>query len=397
MSEKKLSFEDTKTAFAQKSDQELKLTRFLFGIMNYPFLLKTGMALIRQSIGWAWVQRIIKKTIFRQFCGGESLEQSTASIDKLMEAGIYTYPAYSVEGKINEEEFEHTTDETLRTIEFAAGKKAIPFAVFKVTGLAEFALLEKVQKGDPLEEQEKAAFERVRQRVERICSKGLECNVRVLIDAEESWIQLCIDDLAYKMMEKYNRQQVLVYNTIQMYRSAGLNLLKEAYHRAVEKNHFLGIKQVRGAYLVKESERALRMGYPNPLNPTKEATDRMYNEALEFCLRHIERIGLLAGTHNEQSCYELFALMMKYQIPLDHPHIFVGQLYGMSDHITFNMAKNGCNAIKYVPFGTVVEVIPYLFRRAQENSSIAGQGNREYELVRKELKRRQKNSDFFNL
>lgn len=383
----KVSFDNTQTAFADKSNRDLRRIYYLFKVMNYPSLLKFGMNLIENTIQWRWVQTIIRGTIFKQFVGGETLEQCAQTVQHLLQSDIYTYIAYSVEGKKNEADYERTTQETIRTIDFAATHD-IPFAVFKVTGLAEFALLEKVQSGAALSEAEQAAFARVRERVNRICQRGFETNVRVLIDAEETWIQDVIDNLADDMMERYNKEAAIIYNTIQMYRKAGFTILQKSYQQAVEKDYFLRVKQVRGAYLVKESERAARLGYDNPINPTKEATDKMYNDALRFILQRLDSIGLLAGTHNEQSCYELMQLTEAFNIPTNHPNIFVGQLYGMSDNISYNMAKAGFNDIKYVPYGSVKDVIPYLFRRAQENSSIAGQGNREFHLVEKEVKRR---------
>jgi proline dehydrogenase len=387
MLQPKVSFDNTQTAFADKTNRDLRRIYVLFKLMNYPTLLKFGMNLIENTIGWNWVQNIIRKTIFKQFVGGETLEQCAETVQHLRQSDIYTYIAYSVEGKNNETEYERTTVETIRTIDFAA-QQDIPFAVFKVTGLAEFALLEKVQSGAILSEMDESAFARVRDRVDRICKRGYETKVRVLVDAEETWIQEVIDDLANEMMEKYNREEAIVYNTIQMYRKAGLSLLQKSYERAVEKGYFLGIKQVRGAYLVKESNRAQQMGYENPINPSKEATDKMYNDALRFTLERLDRIALLAGTHNEQSCYEIIQLAEELNIPPNHPNIYVGQLYGMSDNISYNMAKAGFNDIKYVPYGSVKDVIPYLFRRAQENSAIAGQGNREFHLVQKEVRRR---------
>ncbi len=387
MLQQKISFDNTQTAFADKSNRDLRRIYYLFKVMNYPTLLKFGMNLIEKTIQWSWVQRIIRGTIFKQFVGGETLEQCAETVQHLRKSGIYTYIAYSVEGKKIEEEYERTTTETIHTIDFAAAQD-IPFTVFKVTGLGDIALLEKVQTGAILSEANESAFARVRQRVNRICQRGHEMKVRVLIDAEETWIQDIIGELADEMMEKYNAEEAIVYNTIQMYRTAGFSLLQTSYERAVEKDYFLGIKQVRGAYLVKESERAQRLGYENPINLTKETTDIMYNNGLEFVLKRLDRIAILAGTHNEESCYEIIRLTEELNIPTNHPNIYIGQLYGMSDNISYNLAKAGFNAIKYVPYGSVKEVIPYLFRRAQENSAIAGQGNREFHLVEKEVKRR---------
>lgn len=387
MLQQKISFDNTQTAFADKSNRDLRRIYYLFKVMNYPALLKFGMTLIEKTIQWRWVQRIIRSTIFKQFVGGETLEQCAATVQHLRQSGIYTYIAYSVEGKKNEAEYERTTTETIRTIDFAAAQN-IPFTVFKVTGLGDIDLLEKVQSGAILSEANEAAFARIRERVNRICQRGYETKVRVLMDAEETWIQDVIDELADDMMEKYNEAEAIVYNTIQMYRSTGFSLLQTSYERAAEKGYFLGIKQVRGAYMVKELERTQRLGYENPINPTKETTDKMYNDGLDFILKRLDRIALLAGTHNEESCYEIIRLTEELHIPANHPNIYIGQLYGMSDNISYNLAKAGFNAIKYVPYGSVKDVIPYLFRRAQENSAIAGQGNREFHLVEKEVKRR---------
>lgn len=390
MRQHQVSFDNTQTAFADKSNPDVRRIYYLFKMMNYPALLKFGINLIERTIQWRWVQHIIRGSIFKQFVGGETLNECAKTVEHLLQSNIHSYIAYSVEGKKIEAEYERTTAETIRTINFAAAHD-IPFAVFKVTGLAEFALLEKVQSGAALTEAENAAFERVRERVDRICKRGYDTNVRVLVDAEETWIQETIDMLATEMMEKYNKKAAIIYNTIQMYRKAGFSLLQASYERALEKDYYLGIKQVRGAYLVKEAERAARLGYENPINPTKEATDQMYNSGLRFMLQRLNRIAFLVGTHNEQSCYELIQRTEELRIPTNHPHIFIGQLYGMSDNISYNMAKAGFNAIKYVPYGSVKDVIPYLFRRAQENSAIAGQGNREYHLVKKEMQRRKNN------
>lgn len=384
-----ISFDNTAVAFEAKSDAELKKANLLFSVVNNPTMsdLATGSVKIALKLGLP-VKGIIKNTVFELFCGGETIEESKKTISELSKHGIGTILDYSVEGGVDEESFEITKAEIIKTVNTAKLSLDIPFSVFKVTGLASTPLLQKVQEGKELTKEEKAAFERIRQRVDDICKTAFESNVPILIDAEETWIQEPIDKMAYEMMEKYNKEKAIVYNTFQMYRSDMLDNLKRAFHYAAMNSHYLGAKLVRGAYMEKERERAEEKGYPSPINPSKEATDDAYNMALSFCIDNKQRVSVVNGSHNEYSNYYLALLMEKHSMAVNDPRVWFAQLYGMSDNISFNLSKAGYNVAKYVPYGPVKSVMPYLFRRAQENTSVAGQSSRELSLIRRELKRR---------
>lgn len=383
-----LSFENTEIAFAAKTQQELKLTYRVYQLMNYPWLVRLGTKVINGTLGLGLIRKIVKNTLYAHFCGGETLTDCHHFVENLKAAGAYAILGYSVEGKSSDIEYDKSVEETIRYIRFAAQREAIPFAAFKLTGIASFALLEKIQKKETLSDEEMLAWDRVKDRVDAICAAGYEHNVGILIDAEETWIQDPIDALADAMMAQYNQKKVVVYNTYQMYLKRGEGFLKKSLEKAQQGNYLLGAKVVRGAYVEKERTRAQQLGYTDPVNPTKKASDEMYNQAIEFCLKNLGHMALFAGTHNEQSCYHMAQLTQRLQIAASNPRIFLGQLYGMSDNITYNLARAGFNVVKYVPYGTVQDVMPYLFRRAQENTAIAGQSNREFELVKKELKRR---------
>lgn len=387
-----VSFEDTAIAFSSKSDGALRKTYWLFWAMNNPSLVKFGTSMIKLSFAMRLpIKWLVKNTIFSQFCGGESIEDCQKSIERLAKYGIGTILDYSVEGEKSEKSFEATMHETIETIRLASQQHdKIPFSVFKVTGVAPFAVLEKVQAKEPLNEEESIAWENAQKRVEAICTEAHKQKVRLFIDAEESWIQNTIDELAYAMMRKFNLEQPIIYNTYQMYCHATLGELKKAHTQATQENYYLGAKVVRGAYMEKERARAEAKGYQDPIQPNKEASDRDFDEAIRFCAENIARIGLCAGTHNEQSSYLLVNLMEKYHINPQNPHVYFAQLFGMSDHISYNLAKAGYNVAKYVPYGPVKAVIPYLFRRAAENTSVAGQTSREFTLVKNEWKRRRK-------
>lgn len=383
-----LSFDNTAIAFAAKDQKALKLTYRIYQLMNYPWLVGLGTKVVNKSLSWGMMKNTVKNTLYRHFCGGETLSECAHFVDQLWQSGVYSILGYSVEGKATDEEYDKATQETIRYVRFASQREAVPFAAFKITGVAPFALLEKIQRKQALTEAEELAWEKAKDRVDAICAAGYEHNVRILIDAEETWIQDPIDEVADAMMDQYNREQVIVYNTYQMYLQRGLTFLQKSLEKSKANGYTLGAKVVRGAYVEKERNRAKEMGYDDPLNPTKNATDEMYNQAVEYCLQNLNEVALFAGTHNEQSCYNIAQLTQKLGIAANNPQLFFGQLYGMSDNITFNLAKAGFNVIKYVPYGTVQDVMPYLFRRAQENTAIAGQSNREYELVKKEIKRR---------
>ncbi len=382
-------FENTEIAFKYRSDKQLKLAAFLFSSMGSPVLTSVGMKLTQFAITWNLpVKGLIKWTLFNQFCGGETMEEAAVTASAIGKYGVHTILDYGVEGKESEDEFDHAVPEFIKAIRFAATQKNIPFISMKVTGFAYFSLLEKLHAGGVLNEDDKKAWARVQERIDRICHAAAEHNIMVLIDAEESWIQKPVDELADAMMERYNKTRVVVYNTYQLYRHDRLAFLKESYARAVSKGYKLGAKLVRGAYMEKERNRAAEKGYPSPIQPDKKATDRDYDEAAGFCLKHLEGIALFVGTHNEASSMNVARYMYNNQIPANTEKVYFSQLFGMSDNISFNLAHEGYNVAKYLPYGPVKDVLPYLMRRAQENTSVAGQTGRELSLIKKEKKRR---------
>jgi len=385
----KVSFDDTAVAFESKSDAELYKLYLLFKMMNSNTLVKVGGNLLNTALNLHLpVKFIIKQTVFNHFCGGETIEESERAIQELSQYNIGTILDYSVEGEGDEKSFDATRDELLRTVKKARGQALIPFSVFKITGLIDTKLLEKVQARQELSADERAAFERGRDRVHAICRWCHEAKVPVFIDAEESWIQESIDNLAYEMMALYNKERAIVYNTYQMYRHDRLDVIRRDYATAVKEGYYLGAKLVRGAYMEKERKRAQALGYPDPINPTKEASDRLFDDALRFCVAHLDHIYFCAGTHNEQSSYLLMELMAEHNIASDDRRVYFSQLYGMSDNLSYNLANSGYNVAKYVPYGPVEAVMPYLLRRANENTAIAGQSSREFSLIQNERKRR---------
>ena len=384
-----MSFDDTAIAFSAMTKPELKRAALLFKLFSYKWLVVNGPKLMEWALKIGLpIKGLVKSTIFKQFCGGETIEESTGTIQRLYKFNIGTILDYSVEGRSTEADFDRCKNEIISTIRKAEKDPAIPFCVFKVTGIARFELLQKLDEGQALEEEEEQEFEKVHGRITEICEAAYKASVSIFVDAEESWIQYTIDNLAYEMMEKYNKEKAIVYNTIQLYRTEGLQMLTKAHETAVAKQYFLGVKLVRGAYMEKERDRAQELGYPSPIQEDKEATDNDYNDALRFCVENIETIAICAGTHNEKSCKLLAELMHLNNIPKNDKHIYFSQLLGMSDNISFNLAKQGYNVAKYVPYGPVQEVMPYLSRRANENSSVAGQTSRELSMLKKEIARR---------
>jgi proline dehydrogenase len=384
-----VSFENTEVAFAHKSNYDLKKAYWLFKLVGNPFLVKFGKISVSIAlklglpIGWA-----MRKNIFAQFCGGETIAECANTTKILDGLGVGTILDYSVEGKESEGEFDHTADEIFATIQTAKGNANIPFCVFKVTGIARHALLEKVNLGSSLSAQEKDEFELVKNRVNRLCKAAFEANTPIFIDAEESWIQDAIDQLAEDMMALYNTDRAIVYNTAQLYRHDRLSYIEAAHERASNGGYYFGVKLVRGAYMEKERNRADEMGYTSPIQATKEDTDRDFNAALVYCISNIDRIAICAGTHNEESSALLTRLINEKGIDHQDPRVYAAQLFGMSDHLSFNLSHSGYRVAKYVPYGPIREVIPYLIRRAEENTSVKGQTGRELGLIIKELKRR---------
>lgn len=388
-----LSFSNTQNAFEAKSNADLNRAYWLFKAINNNFLVRVGPVLTELAMKLHLpVKPMIRATIFKHFCGGETITECEQAIEALAKYNVGSILDYSVEGEEEEHVFDLTRDEIIRTITHAKGDKNIPFCVFKVTGVGRFALLEKVSAKQTLTPGEVAELEKIKQRVQAICKAAFENNVRLFIDAEESWIQLAIDTMADEMMMLYNKQKAIVYNTIQFYRHDRLAFLKQSLEHSHSHNYFPGYKLVRGAYMEKERARAEKNKYPSPIQPDKEATDKDYNEGLKICIEHVDKVSICAGTHNEQSSLLLVQIMEQRKISPSNENIWFSQLLGMSDHISFNLAKAGYNVCKYVPYGPVVSVLPYLFRRAAENTSISGQMGRELSLIVEERKRRKVDS-----
>ena len=384
-----VSFDNTQIAFISKSDSDLNQSYWLFKLIGNPTLVKYGGGLAPLGLKFGF-KGLIKNTIFKQFVGGENIADCNKTIEQLGKYNIGTILDYSVEEKESETDFDNCCKETIETIHRAKNDKNIPFSVFKVTGLARFALLEKVTAKQTLTANEAAEYERVRERVRKICEEAHNNNKPLFIDAEESWIQQAIDDLANENMARFNKNAAIIYNTFQLYRKDRLAYLKTSFEMGKTNGYHVGAKLVRGAYMEKERERAAQMGYPSPIQDTKENSDKDYDLAVEFCVENIDRMGLCAGTHNEKSSMLLVQLMTKKNIPSNDKRIYFSQLLGMSDHISYNLSQSGNNVAKYVPYGPVKEVLPYLIRRAQENTSVKGQTGRELSLIIKEKARRKK-------
>lgn len=384
-----LSFDNTEIAFRYRNDKELKRAHFLFASMSSPFLSKTGMKLTQLAMSWNLpVKSMVKKTIFQQFCGGETIQEAARTAATLGKYRVGVALDYSVEGKEDEAEFDHAVPEFIKAIEYAATQNNIPFIPIKITGFARFALLEKVHSNETLSAAELEEWNRVEQRIKRICATAARCKSMILIDAEESWIQQPVDDLADAMMAAYNKDAIVVFNTYQMYRHDRLAFLKQSHEKAKAGNYILGAKLVRGAYMEKERNRAADRGYASPIQNDKASTDRDYDAAVSYCLDNLDTLALFIGTHNENSCLKAAEIMTHKGIQPGNSHVYFSQLFGMSDNITFNLADAGYHVSKYLPYGPVKDVVPYLMRRAQENTSVAGQTGRELGLIKKEMKRR---------
>jgi proline dehydrogenase len=398
-----ISFENTEIAFKYKSDKELKKAKFLFSTMARTLLVKLGTRITPWLIKAHFpINDLIRNTIFSQFVGGETLEETTAVVNKLDPYHVQVILDYGVEGKEGEDNFDQAANEFIKVIQYAATQPHVPYMSVKLTGLARYALLEKLNAQaeyddlingkvniTQLSDEGRLEWQRVISRLENICEAADKSNTGVLIDAEESWIQNPVDAIAMQMMQKFNLKKPVVYNTVQLYRHDRLKFLKDSYDASVRNNFLLGIKPVRGAYMEKERKRAAVMGYSSPIQPDKKHTDADYNSTLEFCIEHINNIFIIVASHNEFSNLYATQLMDKKGIEHENDHVLFSQLYGMSDNITFNLASAGFNASKYLPFGPIKDVIPYLMRRAQENSSVSGQTGRELSLINKEIKRRQ--------
>ncbi len=386
---KPLSFTNTEEIFSSYSNADLKRKLLLFKAIHSPLLTKIGTSITTFSmklglpLSWA-----IKPTVFRQFCGGETLAETQPVVDELAEQGIDSILDYGVEAKESEAEYDNAMHEHCQSIDFAAKNDHVRSISCKITGLARFGLLEKIHAKQPLTEAENEEYKRLRERVDTISQKAYETGVQVFYDAEETWIQHPIDALVNQMMRYYNKESAIIFNTHQLYRKDRLSYLKDCIDEAKNTGYILGAKLVRGAYMEKERQRAKRLGYASPICATKEETDQSYDQGLQACIDHYESVTTVVATHNEKSCQLAAQLIDENNMSRDHPHVFFSQLYGMAAHLTVNLAKEGYNATKYIPFGPVKEVIPYLIRRAEENSSVSGQLGRELSLVKEEMERR---------
>ncbi len=382
-------FDNTQIAFDLKSDSELERAYFLFKMISHEPLVRIGTAATNFALkAHLPVEGLIRSTVFDHFCGGVNEEDCLPVIDKMYAKGVCSVLDFSVEGQEEEACFDAAMEKTLKIINFSEEKEAMPIAVFKPTGFGRFHLYQKKSEAKPFTEQESEEWNRVVSRFDKVCKLAKEKDVEILIDGEESWMQVAADALCEEMMRLYNTEKPIVYNTLQLYRWDRLDYLKQLHERAKRDGYTIGMKIVRGAYMEKERERAEDKGYASPICATKEATDINFNKTLEYILEHLDTISLFVGTHNEESCYLTMELMEKYAISKSDNRVWFGQLYGMSDHISFNLAAAGYNVAKYVPFGPVRDVMPYLIRRAEENTSVAGQTSRELNLLKTERKRR---------
>ncbi len=382
-------FNNTETAFSLKSDTELDRAYFLFKLIDSQPLVRIGTAVTNFAIkAHLPVEGLIRATVFDHFCGGVSETDCLSVVDKLYTKGVSSVLDYSVEGKEEEIQFDTALEMTLKTIEFAKKRKAIPFAVFKPTGFGRLDLYEKVGAKETLTSEESAEWNRVITRFDQVCKEAHQKDVALLIDAEESWMQEAADDLVTSMMQKYNKEKAIVFNTLQMYRWDRLDFLEKLHEKAQAEGFYIGMKLVRGAYMEKENLRAEERGYPSPICVSKEATDINYDAAVHYMVTHLDKMAIFSGTHNEESSYLLMQMMQENKISKNDPRVWFGQLYGMSDNISYNLADHGYNVAKYLPFGPVRDVMPYLIRRAEENTSVAGQTSRELTLIKTERDRR---------
>ncbi|MGA9269700.1 MAG: proline dehydrogenase family protein [Lutimonas sp.] len=382
-------FDNTEVAFALKSDSELERAYFLFRLIKSEPLVRIGTAVTKFALKSALpVEGLIRSTVFDHFCGGVNESDCMPLIDRMHEKSVFSVLDYSVEGKEEEEQFEIALEKTLTIIKFVEEKDSIPFAVFKPTGFGRFELYRKISEGEMLSQEEQQEWSRVVERYEKAAKACFDKNIALLVDAEETWMQKAADDLVEQLMEKYNKNKVVVFGTLQLYRHDRFAYLKELHERAKERGFKIGMKLVRGAYMEKERERAEDLGYPSPICENKALTDDNFNQVMKYMFDHLEDMSIFCGTHNEESSYLLMDLIEESDILKNDPRIWFGQLFGMSDNISFNLAHEGYNVAKYLPYGPVKDVMPYLIRRAEENTSVSGQTNRELNLIMKEKKRR---------
>ena len=382
-------FSDTKEAFSLKSNFELNRAFFLFKIIGNTTFVKLSTVLTNFALKFHLpVTPIIKATVFDHFCGGVSEEDCVPVINKMFDKNVHSVLDFSTEGFDSEKEFDDCLRKKISIIEFAKNKKEIPFAVFKPTCLGSTDLFKKVSKFENLNDSEHDSWNRVIQRFDQVCSKAFKENIKILIDAEEVEVQNAIDDLAIKMMRKYNLKTAIVYNTVQMYRKDRLTYLNEMISNQLNDGVIFGLKLVRGAYMEKERNLAVSMNIESPICDTKNETDKNFNSGLDFVFNNFERISFVCASHNEDSILKVMSMMESKNLKSNDSSIWFGQLYGMSDNISFNLASKNFNTFKILPFGSVRNLMPYLIRRAEENTSVQGQTGRELQLILKERKRR---------
>ena len=385
-------FDDTKTAFSLKSDSELERAYFLFKMISLQPLVKIGTAVTRFALNASLpVEGLVRATVFDHFCGGVSEKDCVSTIDAMYSKNVHSVLDFSVEGKETESLFDSALERVMSLIDFAKDRPGMPFSVFKPTGFGRFEVWRKVTENETLSDKEHQEWKRIQERFHKVCKKAKACDIKLLIDAEESWMQGAVDDLVLEMMQTYNQEKPIVFTTLQCYRLDRLAYLKDLHQDGIEKGYHLGIKIVRGAYMEKERARAEEKGYDSPICKDKPETDAHFNAMLVYIFDNLEDIWAFIGTHNEESNYLAIEIMAQKEIAPDDGRVWFGQLYGMSDHISYNLAKEGYNVTKYVPFGPVKDVMPYLIRRAEENTSVAGQTNRELSLIQEERRRRKLN------
>ncbi|MFZ6012700.1 MAG: proline dehydrogenase family protein [Bacteroidota bacterium] len=384
-----VTFDDTRIAYAHKSNSELRNANFIFSVIDSPLLCMVATTAVKWCLKLRVpIEGIIRRTVYAHFCGGNTIQGVGQVIGKLSSSAVKTILDYSVEGADKDEDFDLTANEILLTIQNAAHKNDIAFAVFKITGVASASLLEKVQQQQILTPEENLSVQKFRERIDTICKTAYENNIRLLIDAEESWIQGAIDSIVNEMMARYNKGKPIVFNTYQLYRTDALATMIQAFQNARKGGYFFGVKLVRGAYMEKERGRARRLRYHSPIHADRDSTDIAFNAAIEYCIQNLQYISVMCGSHNEYSNRYMVALMCDKRIKNNDPRVWFSQLYGMSDNISFSLARSGYNVAKYLPYGPIKAVIPYLLRRASENTSVAGQSSRELTLIRKEIRRR---------
>ena len=382
-------FDNTEIAFKLKTDSELERAYFLFKMISKEPLVRIGTAATKFALNLHLpVEGLIRSTVFDHFCGGVNETDCLQTVDNLRKASVYSVLDYSVEGKEEKTQFDATFDKVVALTNFAEYKDAMPFSVFKPTGFGRFAIWQKRSEQKELTIDEKGEWERIVSRYEGVCKVAHDATISLLIDGEETWMQNAADELCQEMMEKYNKENAIVFNTLQCYRWDRLDYLKAQHALAKEKGYKLGFKVVRGAYLEKENDRAKEKGCKSPICISKQETDDNFNAVTQYILDNLDDISLFLGTHNEASSYMTMEIMDAKGLSRNDPRVWFGQLYGMSDHISYNLASEGYNVAKYIPFGPVKDVMPYLIRRAEENTSVAGQTSRELTLLKKEKERR---------